>query len=128
MPYPTAGVGGSITVGSTVAANLDVWAVTQKAMVKDTTSFGASGSWQTNTSTIRDWSAKMNGRADPSDTNGQLVLINGLGSTVTLKFNVDGTHYWSGSAIVVGVNPKADANDVVTVQYDVTGTGALSFT
>ncbi len=128
MSYPTAGVGGSITVGSTVAANLDKWQVTQKAMMKDTTSFGASGSWQTNTTTIKEWTAKADGRIDPSDTNGQLVLINGLGTTVTMKFSVDGTHYWSGSAIVAQIDPKADANDVVTVQYTFTGNGALSFT
>jgi predicted secreted protein len=128
MSYPTNGVGGSFTVGSTVVANVDVWTITQKAAVKDTTAFGASGSWQTNTMTLKSWSAKVDGRVDPSDTNGQLVLLNGLGSTVSVKFNVDGTHYWSGSAIVTQADPKSNVNDVATVSYSLTGSGALTLT
>jgi predicted secreted protein len=128
MSYPTAGVGGQLLLSSNVVSNVDVWQLQQKALTKDTTSFGAPGSWQQNTTTIKNWNAKVQGRADPSDTNGQLALMNGLGSTFTTKFYVDGTHYWSGTAILTDIAPKTNANDVVTVEYSFMGTGACTLT
>jgi hypothetical protein len=128
MPYPTSGVGGSVKNGANVIANVDVWDLPQKAATKDTTSFGASGAYQVNTSILKSWTAKIQGRVDPGDTNGQLALINGLGSTFTFTFAVDSTHNWSGSGIVTGIHPKTNVNDVATIEYDITGSGPLTFT
>jgi predicted secreted protein len=115
-------------VGANLVANVDVWALTQKAAVKDTTAFGASGAWQANTMTLKNWTAKVDGRVDPSDTLGQLVLLNGLGTTVALKLSVDGTHFWSGNAIITAADPKSNVNDVATISYSFTGTGACTLT
>jgi hypothetical protein len=128
MSYPAAGVGGSLAIGSNTVANVDVWALTFKMDVKDTTAFGASGSFQTNTPTIKTWNAKVTGRTDPSDTNGQLALMNGLGSQFTVKMMVDGTHYWSGPGLLTGIVPKADVNNVNTIEYTFTGNGACTLT
>src|SRR5579859_7193724 len=111
MAYPTNGVGGSIKNGANTVANVDIWDLPQKAATKDTTAFGATGSYQTNTMTLKSWTAKVSGRVDPSDTNGQLAFINGLGSTFTLTFLVDGTHNWSGTGILIGCHPKSDVNN-----------------
>lgn len=128
MPYPAAGVSGQVMNGSNTIANLDKWQIQQKAATKDSTAFGASGSWQINTTTLKSWTAKSNGRVDPSDTNGQLALLNGLGSTFTVKLYIDGTRYWSGTAILSGIDPADDVNDLATIQYSWTGTGACTLT
>ncbi len=128
MPYPAPGVGGSVKVGSSTVLNIDVWTVTPKGNTKDTTPFGASGSWQQNTATIKEWTAKWDGRFDPSDTNGQVALCNGLLSAFTISMYVDGTHYWSGPTLYDGATFKSDVNGVVTVTYNFKGTGALVLT
>ncbi len=129
MSYPTAGVNGLVKNGSNTVANLQKWSLSAKGNVAKTTVFGASGSWESNTATIRGWTATADGFTDPSDTNGQLALYNGLNSTFTVTFQVDGTpHNWSGTAILTGIDPAADAQNMNTVKLSFTGTGALTFT
>jgi len=40
---------------------------------------------------------------------------------------VDGTHQWTGTAILNGLHPKADANNVVTNEFDFQGAAALTY-
>jgi hypothetical protein len=122
MSFPAAGVGSHVVVGSATVANIDMWTVTPKGQSKDTTPFQASGSWQVNTPTIKEWDAKWDGRLDPGDTNGQLVILQNVNSTYTIKM------YWTGTAIALGGQFKSSANDVVLATYNWQGTGPLTLT
>ncbi|HLZ64386.1 MAG TPA: hypothetical protein VKR06_46240 [Ktedonosporobacter sp.] len=128
MAYPAAGVGGAIKNGANTVANMQKWALSQKGNVAKTTAFGASGSWESNTATIRGWTATIDGWTDAGDTNGQVALYNGLNSTFTLEMDIDGTHHWSGSAILTGIDPSADAQNMNLTKLSFTGTGACTFT
>ena len=131
MGTPVVGVGGAVKVGATptIIANMNTWSITEKAAVQDTTVFQVSGNWQTNAATIKSWTGKFDGFIDPADTN-QLSLINGLGSTFSLEFDIDptATHKWAGSAIVTGIDPKSDVKGMAVVTFSVDGSGPLVFT
>lgn len=124
----TAGIGGAVKNGANTVANVDTWNLSAKGATAKTTAFGATGSWETNTATIKSWTATCAGRVDPADTNGQLALINGLLSTFTLELDVDGTHHWAGSAILVGFDPKSSVTSTNDITFSFEGTGALTFT
>lgn len=129
MPtYPAPGVGGNVKVGANTVGNITEWDGGPESVVADTTSFQASGSFQTNTPTIKKWKFKMSGSTDASDTNGQVLMRNSVGSVLTFSFYIDSTHFWNGTAIVQKVNDKANAQKgVVQGIYDVTGTGPLTW-
>ncbi len=129
MGVPTAGITSLVKEGAVTIANLGVWSVSEKVGTADTTSFGATGNWATRGATIKEWTGKTDGRLDPTDA-GQLALINGLGTVLVMQFNVDaaGVHFWSGSALVTGIDPKADVKTMVDVAFSLDGTGPLTFT
>jgi hypothetical protein len=128
LGVPLAGIGGAVKAGAVTLANIHTWALTAKSDVAETTPFGASGAWATNTATIKKWTAKFDGSTDAADTTGQVALFNGLGSTFAMEFDIDGTHHWAGSAIITGVDPKAAAKGMNEVGFTVDGTGVLTFT
>lgn len=129
MGIPLAGIGGLVKVGANTAANLGVWSLAEKSAVADTTSFGATGNWETKAATLKSWTAKADGRLDPTDV-AQLALINGLGTTVNVEFDTDplAAHKWVGTAIVTGIDPKADVKSMVDVSFSFEGTGPCTFT
>jgi predicted secreted protein len=122
-----AGVGGKVTQGGTTVLNMTDWSLDLGGDNVDTTSFGASGSWKAKVGTVKGWSAKCNGNFDGADTTGQQVLTNGLLSSFTMAFYVDATHNFSGSAILVGIVPKANAAGLVTMEYSFIGNGACTY-
>jgi hypothetical protein len=128
MAYPAAGIGGAVKNGANTVANLQKWTITPKGATAKTTPFQAPGSWEVNTPTIKSWAAEADGFTDPSDTNGQLALMNGLNTVIALELDIDGTHHWTGNAILVGFDPASDAQNMNTIKYHFTGTGALTFT
>jgi hypothetical protein len=128
MGTPILGVGGGVKNGAQLILNIKTWSVTIKASTVDTIAFGSSGGWNTKTSTFKDWSAKFDGKTDPSDTTGQVALINGIGNTFTVEFDIDATHHWGGSGILVGLDPKSDATGMNEISFSIEGTGALTYT
>lgn len=128
MPYPTVGVGGSITVGGATVANVDVWDLPQKGAIKETTAFGATGSWTTQTPTLKSWTAKVKGRTDPSDSTGQALLFAGLNTSFALVFKVDSSHNWAGNGYLTQIHPVTDVNNTANIEFDFTGNGVLTYT
>ena len=121
------GQGGSVKMGTQVVANLGTWELTITGDHVDTTPFQSAGAWKQFTPTVKTWTGKATGRHDSTDTLGQVALINALGTVVTMTFMVDGTHQWTGTAILNGLHPKADANNVVTNEFDFQGAAALTY-
>lgn len=128
MGTPINGVGGNVKMGANAVLNLGNWSVSAKANTSDTTSFQSPGGWGTKAATIKEWSGKSDGRTDPTDTTGQVALFNGLGNTFAVEFDIDGTHHWAGSAILTGIDPKADATGMNEASFSWDGTGPLTFT
>ena len=123
---PLAGIGGMVTSAAATVANLQKWSLSIKSDKKDTTAFQATGNWMTQLATIKSWTATSDGNFDPTDTAGQVALVNGIGSTFAVTFNTDPTlHKWSGSAILTGVDPAADATGLVTMKFSFEGVGPI---
>ena len=119
------GNGGSVQMGAVTLQNIGDWTISLKTDKSVTTPYGQA--WHTKTTTIKDWSGKFNGRLDSADTTGQVAFINGLGTYVTMTFNVDGVHKWTGPAIIDGIDPKSSATGTVDVAFSVDGNGACVY-
>lgn len=129
MGVPTAGIGGAVKAGAVTLANITTWTLSLKGNVVKTTAFGATGAWETNTATVKSWTAKFDGSTDPADTLGQVALFNGLNSSFAFEFDVDGTHHWAAaSGILTGIDPKSDATGLNQLSFSVDGNGPIAFT
>lgn len=127
MSYPTAGVGGYVKNNTNTILNIQKWEYTPAVKIVNTTALGASGAWEANTPTTKGWKVKLTGFTDPSDTTGQLALLNGPGSTFTLVLGIDGTHSGTGSGILDGPAVTGDVGGIVGSVYSFTGTGAWTW-
>lgn len=121
-----AGTDGKVMQGANEILNMTAWTIDLKGDSVDTSAFGGSG-WGSFTGTIKTWSATCSGNYDPADTNGQVALNNGLASAFTMKFYTDDTHYWTGSATLVGIALKSSATGVITTEYSFNGAGSCTY-
>jgi len=122
-----AGNAGAFKLTTNTVAELDNWTLDVSTGLEETQSFG--DTWKERTATIREWSGTASGRFDSSDTNGHAALQTAFlgGTTVTGRFYINGTNYFSGTAFVQA-SLTAPENGLITVNYTITGTGALSYT
>lgn len=122
-----AGNAGSIKLSTNAIAEMDNWNLDVSPGLEETQAFG--DTWKERALTIKEWSGNASGRLDITDTNGHVAIQTALlaGTTVAVRFYVDGTHYYSGSAFVQA-SFTAPENGLITASYSFTGTGALSYT
>jgi predicted secreted protein len=122
-----AGNAGSFKLGSNTVAEIDTWTLDVSTGLEETQSFG--DTWKERSATIREWSGTAAGRFDSTDTNGHVALQTAFlgGTTVTGRFYLNGTNYFSGTAFVQA-SINAQENNFITVSYTITGTGTLSYT
>jgi hypothetical protein len=98
-----------------------------KGVTKDVTPFGASGNWTVNLGTLKSWTAKVTCFTDTADT-AQTNLLALLNTAVSMTFTVQSTpHAFAGSAFLTGIDPNVDAQNVQTIDYSFTGTGAITW-
>lgn len=122
-----AGIGAACTEASTAFTDASKWTLSLKGATKDVTPFGASGNWTVNLATLKSWTGKITAFLDTSDT-AQTNLFALLNSTVSMTFTVVNTpHAFTGSAILTGIDPSADAQSAETVDFSFTGTGAITY-
>lgn len=121
------GNAGSIRIAANVIAEMDTWSLDVSTGLEETQAFA--DTWKERTATIRDWSGTGAGRFDNTDTNGHVALNTAVlgGTTVSARFYINGTNYYSGSAFVQASITAAE-NGLVTVSYTFTGNGALTYT
>jgi predicted secreted protein len=121
-----AGNAGSLKLGANTVLEIKNWKVDPKSDLKDSTSFG--DTWKEQVLALKSWTASAEGSYDITDTNGQLALHTAAlaGTSVTPKFYVDSTHYYSGTAFV-NISISAPVDDIVKVSYSFEGSGALSY-
>jgi len=122
-----AGNAGSFRLTTNTVAELDNWTLDVSTGLEETQAFG--DTWKENTATIKEWSGTASGRFDNTDTNGHVALQTAFlgGTTVSGRFYINGTNYFSGTAFVQA-SISAPENGVITVSYTFTGSGALSYT
>jgi predicted secreted protein len=122
-----AGNAGSFRLTTNTVAELDNWTLDVSTGLEETQAFG--DTWKENTATIKEWSGTASGRFDNTDTNGHVALQTAFlgGTTVSGRFYINGTNYFSGTAFVQASISAAE-NGLVTVSYTFTGSGALSYT
>jgi len=122
-----AGNAGSFRLTTNTVAELDNWTLDVSTGLEETQAFG--DTWKENTATIKEWSGTASGRFDNTDTNGHVALQTAFlgGTTVSGRFYINGTNYFSGTAFVQA-SISAPENSVITVSYTFTGSGALSYT
>lgn len=122
-----AGNAGSFRLSTNTVAEIDTWTLDVSTGLQETQSFG--NTWKERTATIREWSGTAAGRFDNTDTNGHVALNTAFlgGTTVSARFYINGTNYYSGTAFVQA-SVSAAENGLVTVSYTITGSGSLSYT
>ena len=116
------GYQGNFKVGTTTVGEISEWTLDVSADIVDTSAFG--DEWKNKTATQKDWTGSITGRLDTSDT-GQSALI--IGADITANFYVDATHYYSGAGVVESISRSAAVADVITVTFNFTGNGALTY-
>ena len=121
------GYNGAVKIGANSVALMDSWELSPSANVMDITSFG--DSWKVKLSGLKDWTAKVSGKYDFTDTNGQMALWTAFlnGTTVSLELDVDGSHKFTGTAFVKSPPIKVGVDATESVEFDLEGSSALVY-
>ncbi len=125
------GKGGKLKVGATptVVAELEDWNLDINADLIDVTNLDSNG-WKQFLQGLKEWAGKATANyMVHSDTNGQKALQDALlnGTTVQLEFNLNGTNKYTGTAYVKKVGVASQLKDKIKVDFEFTGSGALTF-
>lgn len=117
----------SLKLSTNTVAEMQNWELEVSQEFQDTTSF--LDTMREQTSTFATWSATAAGKVDTTDTTGQVALQTAwlAGSTVTPRFYIDNTHFYSGLAYV-SASVGAAVDGIVEVNYSFQGAGALTYT
>lgn len=119
------GKDGSISAGLNNLANITSFTINEEADTLETTSMGNAG-YKTFVGSLKSWSGTVEAIFDDADT------AVGTGSEITLTVLVDDGSVtqvqYSGSCIVTSKSVEVGVADLVTVTFEVTGTGALTET
>lgn len=126
----------SIKVGTYTVAEQGTWTLTMTRDEIDTTAFGST--WGKSDVGFGRWTMTFSGFADPTDTNGQVVLetgfINGTLLT-TVYLYIDSTSYWTpdlttdsdAGGRVTNYAITQDKANVATVSFTMSGSGPVTF-
>lgn len=96
-----AGKGGSVYIGAKKVSEISSWSLDLGADDIDITSFDSNG-WKEYLAGLKEWSGSFEGNFVPTDTTGQVALINAWanGNSVSLELRIDATRKFSGNALV----------------------------
>lgn len=123
-----AGKDGSVYIGANKVAEINSWSLDLGADDIDITSFDSAG-WKEFLAGLKEWSGSFEGNFVPTDTNGQVALINAWinGESVSLELRIDATKKFSGNAFV---KPSIEmpVDDKGSFSCDFQGTGQLTVT
>jgi predicted secreted protein len=115
------GKDGSVSVDTTNVSLITSWSITIEADTLEFTSFDSAG-WKQNKGSLLSWNGSLEGFADTAQT----ATVN-VGDTVDIVLVEGGTgsKTYTGEAVVTSKNVEASTAELVTVTFDVTGTGEL---
>lgn len=115
------GKDGSVSVDTVNVSLITSWSISIEADTLEFTSFDSAG-WKENKGSLKSWSGSLEGFADTA----QSATVN-VGDTVDIVLVEGGTgsKTYTGEAVVTSKNVDASTAELVTVSFDVTGTGSL---
>lgn len=123
----TAGVDGSIKIGSNVIGYIDNFSLNINQGVADVSSLGKG--WKESIETVKDWSGSLSGSLDYEDAAQKAIIDKFLGTDrtlVTLDFVITPALTLSGTASLSSISTGASVSDKVTISCNFTGNGALA--
>lgn len=122
---------GKVKIGSDAIAEVKDWSIETSGDVVDNSSINSlqsNSDWRTFKATTKSWNGSLNCWWDESDTNGQQSLD--VGSEVTLNLypegDTSGDIYFTGTAIITGLNRSASLDGLVEANFTFQGSGALT--
>lgn len=117
---------GTVKVGSNAVAEIRSFSLTQSADTLEDTSMGDTA--RTYLSSLTNFSGSVDCFWDETDTSGQGALT--IGASVTLNLypegDTAGDTYYSGTAIVTGIDINSSFDGMVEASISVQGSGALT--
>ena len=116
------GKDGSVSVDSTNVTLITSWSISIEADTLEFTNFG-SGGWKENMGSLKSWSGSIEGFADTTQA---ATLAVGSTVTVVLVEGGTGSTTYTGDAIVTSKSVDASTADLVTVSFDITGSGTMT--
>ena len=121
------GLTGKLVLSSSTVANIATWSLNTTVPMNDTTSF--TEEWKTKLPGPGEWTISAEGFYNDDDTNGQAAIQTAYlaKTSVTIKGYVDATNYYSGTAYISSMTVSNDANGVVKITYEFSGTGAIAY-
>jgi len=119
------GKDGSISAGLNNLANITSFTINEEADTLETTAMGNAG-YKTFVGSLKSWSGTVEAVFD--DTDSAVVVGSAITLTVVVDDGSSNQVQYSGSCIVTSRSVEVGVADLVTVSFDVTGTGALTET
>jgi predicted secreted protein len=116
------GKDGSVSVDATNVTLITSWSISIEADTLEFTNFG-SGGWKENMGSLKSWSGSIEGFADTAQA---ATLAVGSTVTVVLVEGGAGSTTYTGDAIVTSKSVDASTADLVTVSFDITGSGTMT--
>ena len=116
------GKDGSVAVDSTNVTLITSWSISIEADTLEYTNFG-SGGWKENMGSLKSWSGSIEGFADTAQA---ATIAVGTEITVVLVEGGTGSTTYTGDAIVTSKSVDAATAELVTVSFDLTGSGTMS--
>ena len=110
---------GGTATGVVIVAGMKSWNVDYTSDALETTDFGDSGV-RTYIAGLSGWAGTFEGFKDGAPK--------GLGTQALIEFreSTDSTQKWTGAALITGIHPSVSVDGIVSVSYDIQGTGALT--
>lgn len=116
------GKDGSVAVGTDNVTLVTSWSISIEADTLEYTNFGSEG-WKENMGSLKSWSGSIEGFADTAQ---EATIAVGSEVAVTLVEGGPGSTTYSGNAIVTTKSVDASTAELVTVSFDLTGSGTLT--
>lgn len=117
------GKDGSISAGLNNLANITSFTINEEADTLETTAMGNAG-YKTFVGSLKSWSGTVEAVFD--DTDSAVVVGSAITLTVVVDDGSSNQVQYSGSCIVTSRSVEVGVADLVTVSFDVTGSGALT--
>jgi predicted secreted protein len=123
-----AGKGGTATWATKAIAEITEWSLEISVDMLEITSLG--DNWKEYISGLREWTGSITCKFNQADTDGQEMMRTALlgGTSAAVTLDVDSTYKFSGTVFLNGGSVNVTTGDAVEMSFNVTGSGALSYT
>jgi hypothetical protein len=130
------GTEGGASFGGSVVAQVKAWTLTVNMDVVETSVMG--DKWRTKTGTMATWSGSVDVLLDTASATGttQAAMMTRLVAATSVRTSLavtliasssTGATYFTGSAIITGVQPGAQMEQLNAATFNFEGTGVLAF-